>query len=320
MSLQKDTITFGKYKGATLHKVLRDRNYCKWLLEQDWFKTNYEWLYNRILLYDPKCFFFTSCTKSDSKDFIDNYEYFNTTPLENLEIELSYVDSICYKYYLRMTNTIKQQIYERLENEEENPYDIKAPTRWLKKFEEEFGINRNDFKEFMEAYELPNIPYIIERVKKEGGIEYKGAQSFNIAKSRSKEQENWWELILKDRYGENLGTQFKFEKCIFDFLNISTKTIFECKLGLKDFDEEQHRKYKISLNNYRIIYLISKNCVIDMESKIIYTTDQLTYKIYIANIPSMKVSSYLDKMIIDFEIIEIKELSTLFGTKISFNK
>lgn len=317
MSLQQDTITFGKYKGTTLYKVLRDRNYCKWLLEQDWFQTNYEWLYNRIGSYDPKKYFFKTSVKSDSKDFIHNYQYFNTTPIENLEIELSYVDSVCYKYYLHMIQKIKYQIYERLENEEENPYDIKAPTRWLKKFEEEFGINRNDFKEFMEAYELPNIPYIIERVKKEGGIEYKGAQSFKIAKARSKEQENWWERILKERYGEDLGTQFKYEKCIFDFLNISTKTIFECKLGLKDFDEEQHRKYKISLNHYRIIYLISTNCVIDMESKIIYTTDHPTYKLYIDNIPCMKVSSYLDKMITGFEIIEMIELSSLFGTKIA---
>ena len=42
----------------------------------------------------------------------------------------------------------------------------------------------------------------LERVKKEGGIEYKGARSFIIAKDRSLKQEGWWEEILKSKYGE----------------------------------------------------------------------------------------------------------------------
>ena len=55
--LEQDSITFGKYKGSTLSRVLRDRKYCAWLLEEDWFKTNYEFLYNRIKEYNPRSYF-----------------------------------------------------------------------------------------------------------------------------------------------------------------------------------------------------------------------------------------------------------------------
>jgi len=310
--LTNETITFGKYKGSTLSKVLRDRSYCKWLLEQEWFLTNYEWLYNRVKEYDPKTYFLNP-DKGNPEDFIDSYIYFNLTPVDELKIELSIVDKTCYEYYLRIILEIRNCIYQRLENEEENPYDIKAPTSWLKRFESECGIPRNDFKDFMEAYELPNIPYVIERVKNEGGIEYKGAQSFKIAKARSEAQEGWWESILKEKYGEDLGTQFKYENCIFDMINISTKTIFECKLGLKDFDEPQHNKYKIALREYRIIYLISRDCVIDMQNKYVYTNNLEKYQNYLLNIPIMNNPSYLDQLIKDFNLLEVIDLSTLFG-------
>jgi hypothetical protein len=309
MLLDQDTITFGKYKGSVLSRVLRDRNYCKWLIEQDWFKNNYEWLYNRVKDYNPAIYFINS-DKLESKDFISSYEYFNLIPVENLNIDLIPVDKTCYEYYLKITLEIKEKIYQRLENDDENPYDIKAPTNWLKRFERECGIPRSDFKEFMEAYDFPNITSIIERIKKEGGIEYKGAQSFKIAKSRSESQEKWWEHLLKSRYGEKLGTQFKYENCIFDFLNISTKTIFECKLGLKDFDEAQHIKYRLALKEYRIIYLISTDCVIDMERRCIYTTNPDNYQVLI---PSLRDNNWLCSLIESFDLVEIEDFLTLFG-------
>lgn len=309
MLLDQDTITFGKYKGSVLSRVLRDRNYCKWLIEQDWFKNNYEWLYNRVKDYNPAIYFINS-DKIESKDFISSYEYFNLIPVEHLKIDLTCVDKTCYEYYLKITLEIRERIYQRLENDDENPYDIKAPTNWLKRFERESGIPRTDFKEFMEAYDFPNITSIIERIKKEGGIEYKGAQSFKIAKSRSETQEKWWEQLLKSRYGEKLGSQFKYENCIFDFLNISTKTIFECKLGLKDFDEAQHIKYRLALKEYRIIYLISTDCVIDMERRCVYTTNP---DIYQDLIPVLRDNNWLCSLIESFDLIEIEDFLTLFG-------
>jgi hypothetical protein len=315
MSTEKltcESITFGKYKGSTLSTVLRDRKYCAWLVEQDWLKENYEYIYNRIREYNPKTFFI-NLEKEDNGDFIDSYVYFNLTPLENLTVDLNSSDRICYEYYLRMIDEIRSKIYERLENEEENPYDIKAPTSWLKRFEKECGMPRTEFKEFIDANELPNIPYIIERIKKEGGLEYKGAQSYRIAKSRSETQEKWWENILKTKYGENVSTQFKYENCIFDMIVIKTNTIFECKLGLKDFDESQHRKYKTVLNRYRIIYLISKDCVVHIEKKVLYTSNPDKYKLYLTKIPFMKEPTYLDLIITDFTIVEVNDMSTLFG-------
>ena len=312
MSLFQDSITFGKYKGLKLDSVLRDRSYCEWLLKQDWFKNNYEYLHNRVKDYDPKSYFL-SPGRSDESEFLDSYVYFNLTPLAELQIELSIVDKTCYEYYLEVVARIRHQVYERLENEEENPYDIKAPTRWLQLFESRHGIPRTEFKEFLSAHELPNIPYVIERVKKEGGIVYKGAQSFKIAKARSEAQEQWWEAILKQKYGEDLGTQFKYKDCVFDFLNISTKTIFECKLGLKDFDEAQHHKYGVTLGEFRIMYLIGCDAVIDIEKTKIYTTDSPKYVDYLNHIPMMKVTSYLDNIINEFEVTEVADLSTLFG-------
>ena len=313
--LTNESITFGKYKDCTLGHVLKDRGYCKWLLEQDWFQENYQYLYNRIEEYKPLGYFLVDPTKDDEDDFMDTYQFFNLRPAKDVALPLTSSEKACYTFYLRSVEELRQKVYSRLENEEENPYDIKAPTGWLKQFERQCGIPRGEFKTFLASYELPNIPYIVERIKKEGGLEYKGAKSFLIAKARSLEQEAWWEEVLKGRYGESLTTQFPYKKCIFDFLNISTNTIFECKLGLKDFCEEQHRKYKLALETYRIIYLIAQDCAIDMEQRKVFTTNDEKYAQYLENIPIMKNPSYLDQLMSDrtFEVVAMEDLSALFG-------
>uniref|UniRef100_A0A6C0H2H3 Uncharacterized protein n=1 Tax=viral metagenome TaxID=1070528 RepID=A0A6C0H2H3_9ZZZZ len=312
MTLENDSITFGKYKGMTLSRVLRDRAYCKWLVQQDWFQTNYVFLYNRVLEYDPLSYFIKK-TNYDKENFITEYEYFNLVPVDELRIVLSPVDIECYKYYILIITEIRNKIYERIENEEENIWDIKAPSNWLKRFEKETGIQRTDFKDFIDSHELLNIPYIIERIKKEGGVQYNGANSFKIAKARSEAQELWWEKILKNRYGEDIGAQFKYDNCIFDFINITTKTIFECKLGLKDFDETQHNKYRAALKEYRIIYLISTDCVINIEQQVVYTSNVEKYKNYLISIPLMKDPNWFYSLIQKFDIVEVNDLPTLFG-------
>jgi hypothetical protein len=310
--LSTDTITFGKYKNGTLQRVLKDRSYCDWLLQQEWFQTNYEYLHNRVQEYKP-CSYFFQKPPDDAYRFIERYQFFNLTPIEDLQIPipLTEEENKCYTYYLRMIAELKEKIDNR--NEKENQFDIKAPTRWLKRFEKEHDLTRTVFKEFLTAHDLPNIPYLVERIKKEGGLVYKGAQSFNIAKKRSEEQEVFWEIILKSKYGENLGTQFKYEKCIFDFIHISNNTIFECKLGLKDFNPDQHKKYRLTLEKYRIIYLISYDCVINMEKKEIYTLQGAKYELYQMKIPTLKDPSDFDELIKDFNVIEIDDLESLFG-------
>jgi len=294
--------------------MLKDRNYCKWLLEQEWFQNGYEYLFNRVKDYNPLLYFIRVGGKeSEKQNFLDNYTYFNMYGVDEIELPLTQGEKICYQFYLDTINELRDRIYQRLENDEENQWNIKAPVKWLQNFETLHGIPRQEFKDFLSAHELPNIPYIIERIKHEGGIEYKGAQSFIIAKSRSMEQEKWWEEILKEAYGENLGTQFKYHNCIFDFINISTNTIFECKLGLKDFCGEQHIKYKLILEKYRIIYLISQDCIIDIEKKTLYTLSRKKYQKYIDNIHTLKSPSYLDNIIREFTIVKIKDISSLFG-------
>ena len=116
---------------------------------------------------------------------------------------------------------------------------------------------------------------------------------------------------IATEYGEDIGTQFKYKNCIFDFIYIKTNTIYECKLSLKDFNEDQHNKYLITLNIYNIIYLIGTDCIIDISNKKLYTNNHDKYYIYILNIPIMKDPSKFDKLIEDIKIEEVTDLNLI---------
>lgn len=309
--LNVNSITFGKYNGKQLEVMLKDRDYCKWIINENWFQTNYEYIYNKVLEYDPRKFFLHD-DPINSNNFFDNYIYFNLKTIDKIENEgqiiLTDIEKQCYTYYLRLINDLRLKIYLRIQNKNENIFNIKASTKWLKTFETETGIRRELFKEFINCYDLPNIPYIIEDIKREGGLEYKGAKSFIIAKENSLKQEAYWGEILKELYGEDISCQYKYEKCIFDFLNIEKNIIYECKISLKDYNESQHKKYLLILEKYNIMYLIDTNCVINMNKKIIYTTNLTEYLLYICNIPLISKLSKLDEIIKNFEIIEVNDI------------
>ena len=74
--LTSESVTFGKYKGLTLGHVLKDRQYCKWLLEQEWFREGYEYLFNRIKEYSPLDYFVKN-DRRESDGFINSYKFFN---------------------------------------------------------------------------------------------------------------------------------------------------------------------------------------------------------------------------------------------------
>jgi hypothetical protein len=305
--LTTDTITFGKYKNQSLDKLLRDRTYCNWILQEEWFEKNYEYLYNKILNYNPRNYFLKDRILTDN--FVENYIYFNLKQPEEIELVLSNNEITCYKFYISLINELKEKIKDRIENCKENCFDIKAPTKWLQKFELETNLKRDEFKDFINSYDLPNIPYIIEDIKKEGGIEYNGAKCFIIAKENSKKQEDFWENILKEKYGENIGVQFKYQKCIFDFINISSNTLYECKISIKDYNESQHKKYILTLNKYNIIYLIGNDTIIDLQKKIIYTLNSAYYTIYQCNIALLQNPTKLDELIIDFLVVQIENIN-----------
>ena len=299
-SLTSETITFGKYKNSELNTVLKDRNYCKWLLKQEWFMQNYEYLYNKVTSYNPQTYFLKPVVKDDT--FFHDYAYFNMYDPDEIELPLTESEKKCYTYYKNIIMSFKDCIEQRFIDNEENMYNIKAPVKWLQKFEKETGLSRTQFKEFINSYELPNITYIIEDIKKAGGIEYKGAQAFKIAKKNSEEQEKWWENILKNKYGEEIGTQFKFEKCIFDFIHINKNLIYECKLGIKDFNKEQYEKYMLTLNKYKILYLIDRDCIIDTEKeKIFCTSDESKYVF-------RKYNTEFDEILIKYTVEKIENL------------
>ena len=305
-------ITFGKFENRYLKDLLRDRKYCAWLKEQEWFKTSYEYLYNSINKYNPQEFFFKSKEEDMNNDFMTDYKYFNLLPpKELLKITLDDKEIKCYTFYLEMIENLKKRVEIRKLAAENNPYDIKAPVKWLQVFENDTKIPREEFKEFLYAYELPNLTTIVEDIRKEGGLEYNGGKSYIIGKKRSIDQENFWGVKLKSKFGEQVSSQYPYHNCIFDFIHIPANTIYECKLGLKDFNEEQFVKYETIMNRYNIVYLIGYDCVINMDLETIYTTDLMKYVLYQCNIPTMKSISKFDDIIFDYDISELEDLSAV---------
>lgn len=276
--LTDKTITFGKYRNQTLDEVLKDRNYCKWLIKQDWFQTNYGHIYRQVVDYKPNEKFFSDDKDSsldqvyhNTTQFMKHFPYFYMVHPLKIRKELTENEYVCYKFYVDTMIVLRKRIQSRINKGEENVYNIKAISGWLKNFEKDSGLSREQFKQFIYEHDLPNITTVIEHIKKQGGIDYKGAKSYNIARKNSQIQEQYWENILKQKYGEEgVGVQFKYENCIFDFIHIPNNTIYECKLGMKDFNKTQYRKYCIILEKYNIIYLIGKDIVIDMNKKKVY--------------------------------------------------
>jgi len=281
LQIEENSITFGKYKGLTLKELLRDRKYCKWLTEQKWFQHQYEFLYNRIVSHKPETYFISEkfLNKTNIDSFVVSYKYFNFLPFAQVKLELTETEKICYEYYINIINSIKSKLQENIDNCVINPYDIKTPSSWLIKFEKKYNISRDILKEFLIAHNLPTITTIIEDVKKQGNIEYKTNKSYKIAQTNSKEQEKFWENLLKNYYSEHIYVQYKYLNCFFDFLNIKTNTLYECKLSLKDFDKDQYNKYSSIMNTYNIIYLIGYDCIMCMKNKVIYTTNIEKYNI-----------------------------------------
>lgn len=315
-TLHEDSITFGKYKGLTLTELLRDRGYCKWFLEREDLAEKYSYIYNRIAEYSPQKFFLTTQRfdieknlKCSMGEFLRKYHWFNLLPLEEVKTELKESEKTCYSYYLELIGELREKIIGA------GSYNIKAPVKWLKKFETKYEMSRDVFKEFLSAYELPNITYIVEDIKKMGGVQYNGARSFLIAKKKSLDQEDYWQEILKKKYGEDVNSQFQFDQggrtCFFDFIRIADEVLYECKLGLKDFNEDQHQKYMMILGYYSIIYLIGRDGVVNIGKKTIYTTHPDKYTAYINHIPDMKAPSKFDNLITDFKIELVEDITTV---------
>jgi hypothetical protein len=281
-------------------------------LKQDWFQNNYEYLYNRVLEYRPQEFFLKEVDElSKDASFLSTYKFFNLKKTEEIKIMLREEEVKCYKFYKSLIRKLRNKVRDRLENLEMNIYDIKAPSNWLKELEEKYGVSRQVFKDFLYEYDLPNLPLIIEDIKGQCGIAYNGGNSFKIAKERSSIQEAFWENKLKKRFGEDVSAQFKYGNCIFDFINIKTNTIYECKLNLRDFNEEQFFKYNLILNTYKIIYLISENCVIDLSCNKLYCEDLGKYEDYKMKIPLMKKKSRMDELIEKIDIIHMNDASLM---------
>lgn len=304
--LNLDTVTFGKYKDRTLKEVLKDRSYCAWLLKQDWFKGQYEYLYNRVKEYDPLKRFIHS-KQNTNVDFLSTYTYFNMRSVESVFDKTTDIDYPCYQYYYDTIRKIKKSV-------KKGCFDIKTPSKWLQQFEEKYNLPRTTLKEFLSSNGLANITSIIEDVRKHGNMEYKGAKAFLIAKENSSKQEHYWGEILSKVYHEHLGTQYKYNNCFFDFLVIRDRVIYECKLSIANFNEEQYNKYLIALEQYKIVYLINTDCIIDMQQQILFTINSEKYRIqlmcYRYRLPEKRCK--FGSLIMNFQIVKINNMIDYF--------
>ncbi len=296
-TLTETTITFGKYKNSKLDKLLMDIPYCEWLLKQTWFITNHSFLYNSIKNYFPSEIF--NLPRNMPKNITyDNYPYFFLKHPNTVK-NLSKTDSLCYSYYFILVESLKKSIRKNEENNLENKFDLKAPSGYLKKFEQTTGLSKDVFNQFLIKYRLANILKIFETIKSFGNLSFNGNKGFLIAKQNSRKQEAYWKNHLKQVFGENLADQFKYQNNIFDFVSIKYRLIFECKLGIKDFCMEQYQKYS-SIKGYSIIYLVGYDTIIDMENFTIYTTNELSSCLFTGK-------TTFEQLLINFQTIKITE-------------
>lgn len=306
MKLTVDTVTFGKHKGSTLQTLLKDRQYCGYLLSQDWFKESYTYLHARIEEHRPLDYFLHQVEEEDkSAELVFRYRPFLLKTVEDVRessLCLTPEELQCYAWYREAVSKLRDKVKDRVRLGVSDPYNIKAPPKYLQKFEEETGLKREALKEFQASYDLRGITSIVEDMKKEAGIDFKATKGFIIAKERSDKQEKFWSKVLKNYYKEHVSEQFKLDNCKFDFINIRTNTIFEAKLGFKDFNEKQYLKYKLILDRFKLVYLIGETTLIDLSKGVIYTTDYASVIEHQVNIPLSEKSTYLDEMIFDFEI------------------
>lgn len=306
-TLTTDLIPFGKYKGLTLTELLKDRKYCRWLLDQDWFNEKYSQLAHRINTYNPLDYFLHTNTmqyySTSSQEFVASYPWFKLAAPSQIK-HLTDRELQAYRYYYQLIMQFRDTILKT------DSCNIKAPKKWLQKFENETGISRNTLKKVLASNDLPNVTKILEDIKKVAGINYKGHKSYKIAKDKSLEQEQFWAETLRHMYGHELGTQFQYEHCIFDFIHIESKTLYECKLGYKDLSIEQFNKYVNTLKNYRLIYLIGYDCIIDISNQKVHTTDPIKYSRALAKYATQ---NSLTEAITEFEIVTIKNIGDFFS-------
>jgi hypothetical protein len=317
-TLNETSITFGKYKDQPLTWLLRDRKYCQWLQEQEWFQSNYSFLFQLLKQYNPKAAFYnlSHIDPNVLNTSLETLEHFHLQPLLSLSQDvLQYMrkeEHLCYEYYVKCVEKLHDQIKQNIQNAAANPFDIVAPNKWLKDFEKSCQLPRTIMKEFLEAFELPNLCLIVESIKKLGGLEYKGAKAFKIAKENSLKQENFWETVLKKVYKDELGCQFKFKNCFFDFIHIQSCTLFECKMRLKDFNQSQFLKYLETLTNFRLLYLIGNDCIIDLKRQIVYSLHADQYSKEVEKLSTKHPDHSFFSMIATYTFVQLDNLEEYF--------
>ena len=302
--IEENTIQFGLYKNKPISLLLKDRQYCRWLLTQEFFKSC-QYQYKIVSDYDPLKFFIDDSLSIN--ECLKSYKFFKLIHPNSLSIKLTNNETKCYEYYYYIINNIKTKSIQNFENKEDQIFDkVKTPTKYLKIFEEKYKINKKNFLEFIVSHDLPNVTKVIEEIKLLDNILYNGNKSFIIAKQKSVEQEDHWFKLLNAKYNDKISSQYKFNRCVFDFINITSNTIYECKLNMKDFKEDQFDKYNSILKDFDIVYLFNTDCIVVMKDKKIYTTCLEKYLFYQMNIPLSKKISNFDNLIKDYEIIEMK--------------
>jgi hypothetical protein len=89
-------------------------------------------------------------------------------------------------------------------------------------------------------------------------------------------------------------------------------TLYECKLGLKDYNQEQFEKYK-KATGFQFIYLIGTDCVVDMNRKKLYSTVPEKYSSKILQEKgSKKKLNFLEETVCSFSVVPLTKIEDAF--------
>jgi len=148
---------------------------------------------------------------------------------------------------------------------------ISLPTSYTKPF------GKKKFRKCMLKYDLENPTLICQNIRNMLGVPTSVCDNFKKAKENSQTHENYWHEYLKYKHSDIIP-QYCYKDCRLDFISKTDKTIYECKLSIIYYNDNQHEKYKKRFPNYKIKYLFGSNCmyrVLD-NKKIFYIDESVT--------------------------------------------
>jgi len=111
------------------------------------------------------------------------------------------------------------------------------------------------WNKFYEYYKLPSFHDMVDNCKKIVNEKHISVNGWKVANHNSKKQELFWKEKLQYLYPKIIY-QYRKGNCVFDFIDLDNKIIFEAKLDYNNVIRSQFTKYRKMLPDFKIVYLI----------------------------------------------------------------